>query len=201
MLGFDPRVRRIQSQPFAVDLVEGRLLRTAELRDAARRKYAKRKGASIYTPDFYVERADSRQLVVEVKLEGYVGGDADHDRLDQATQVLKTYGHDVARVVMPSTAHHPLRSNIGLLHAAAQRPDLRPTAQMIDSVHQVAERGALTLFDFARGLELSVDLIPALIVYGVLSADLVEHRIEGRMPMALTYGGLDHLALMERLVQ
>ena len=99
MLGFDPRVRRIQAQPFAVDLVAGKLLRTAEERKAARSMYGARKGASIYTPDFYVERADGKQLAVEVKLGGFVGGDADHERLHLATQVLANYGHEVVRVI------------------------------------------------------------------------------------------------------
>lgn len=201
MLGFDPRVRRIQAQPFAVDLVEGLLLRSQEQRNAARRKYAKRKGASIYTPDFYVERVDGKQIAVEVKLGGFIGSDLDHDRLDQATKVLATYGHEVARVVMPNTTHHPLRSNIGLLHAAAQRPDLFPSEQIVDRVSELADRGARTLFEFSRGLELSVDLVPSLIVYGVLSSDLVAERIEGSTPMKPAYGGLDHLALMERLLQ
>ncbi|MFT7722208.1 MAG: hypothetical protein QM788_05190 [Roseateles sp.] len=178
MLGFDPRVRRIQAQPFAVDLVAGELLRTAEERKAARSMYGARKGASIYTPDFYVERADGKQLAVEVKLGGFVGGDADHERLNLATQVLAHYGHEVARVVFPNTTHHPLRFNIGLLHAAAQRLDLRPDDELAERVHHLADRGARTLFDFARGLGLSVNLIPALIVYGVLSADLIDscHR-------------------------
>lgn len=201
MLGFDPRVRRIQAQPFAVDLVEGRLLRSAHERDAARRRYAQRKGASIYTPDFYIERAEGKQLAVEVKLEGFLGGEADQDRLNQATQVLSTYGYEVARVVMPNSTHHPLRPNIGLLHAAAQRPDLRPTEQVIERVSHLADTGASTLFDYARGLEVSVNLIPSLIVSGVLSTDVLMSHLEGRTPMEPAYGGLDHLHVMERLVQ
>jgi hypothetical protein len=201
MLGFDPRVRRLRAQPFAVDLVEGKLLRTAEQRNAARRMYAGRKGASIYTPDFYVERSDGKQIAVEVKLGGFVGGDADIERLNLATTVLATYGHEVARVVMPNTTHHPLTTTIGLLHAAAQRPDLRPDEKLVEQVNLIAERGARTLFDFARALEVSVNLIPALVVHGVLSADLIGNRIEGRMSMAPAYGSLDHLELVERLVQ
>lgn len=73
MLGFDPRVLSFQAQTFAVDLVEGRLLRTAEQRDAARRKYARRPGPSLYTPDFGVEFSSGRQRAVEVKLGGLSG--------------------------------------------------------------------------------------------------------------------------------
>jgi len=195
MLGFDPRVRRIQGQPFAVDLVEGLLLRTQEQRTAARRKYAKRKGASVYTPDFYVER------VIEVKFGEFTGSDADHDRLKQASKVLANYGHEVVRLILPNVTHHPLRNNIGLLHAAAQRPDLFPSERVIDRTSELADGGARTLFDYARGLELSVNVIPSLIVFGVLSIDLVAHHIEGRNPMRPAYGDLDHLALMERLLQ
>ena len=201
MLGFDPRVRRIQGQPFAVDLVEGLLLRTQEQRTAARRKYAKRKGASVYTPDFYVERVDGKQIVIEVKFGEFTGSDADHDRLKQASKVLANYGHEVVRLILPNVTHHPLRNNIGLLHAAAQRPDLFPSERVIDRTSELADGGARTLFDYARGLELSVNVIPSLIVFGVLSIDLVAHHIEGRNPMRPAYGDLDHLALMERLLQ
>lgn len=201
MLGFDPRVRRIQAQPFAVDLVEGRVLRSAQQRDEARRRYAQRKGASIYTPDFYVERADGKQLAVEVKLQGFLGSEADQDRLRQASTVLSTYGYEVARVVMPNSTHHPLRSNIRLLHAAAQRPDLRPTDQLIERVGQLADAGASTLFDYARGLEVSVNLMPTLVVCGLLSTDILNAHLEGRTLLEPVYGGLDHLHVMERLVQ
>lgn len=201
MLGFDPRVRRIQAQPFAVDLVEGKLLRSLEQRDSARRRYAGRKGASIYTPDFYVERVDGKQLAVEVKLEGFLGTEADQDRLGGAAEVLSAYGHEVARVVMPNTTHHPLRPNVGLLHAAVQRPDLRPTQQLVERVGEVADGGARTLFDYARGLDLSVNLLPTLIVCGVLSLDILTSHIEGCTRVEPSYGGLDHLHIMERLVQ
>lgn len=42
LLSLDPRVRRFLPQPFAVDLVEGRLLHTADQRDAASRRYVQR---------------------------------------------------------------------------------------------------------------------------------------------------------------
>lgn len=201
MLGFDPRVRRFRAQPFAVDLVEGRLLRTAEQRDAARRKYAGRKGASIYTPDFAAELTGGRQLVIEVKLDGFMGNAPDHERLALATEVLATYGHDVTRVVMPADTLHPLRSNVVLLHHAALRPELRPSERNIERTLELAELGVCTLAHYATGLGVSVNEIPAFIFHGVLSADLISHRIEGRMPMIPAYGGLDHLALTERLAQ
>jgi hypothetical protein len=201
LLGFDPRVQRFQAQPFAVDLVEGKLLRTAEQRDAAKRKYAGRKGAAIYTPDFHVERSDGKQIAVEVKLDGFIGTEADHDRLEQATRVLATYGREVARVVMPRNLQHPLRSNISLLHHAAHRPDLRPGQDITDRVQALADSGAKTMFDYAQGLGISVNLMPSLIVHGALETDLLDSRLEGKKPMQPAHGSLDHLQIMERLVQ
>jgi hypothetical protein len=201
MIGFDPRVRRFQAQPFAVDVVEGRLLRTAEQRSEARRRYAKRKGASIYTPDFLLELIGGRALVIEVKLEGFLGGPVDDERMAQATRVLATYGHDMARVVVPANTTHPLRSNLALLHHAAMRPDLLPSVHVIEQIEELAGRGARTLADYVTGLNISANLTPSLIVHGVLSADLIAHRIEGRMPVSAAGGCLDHLVLVERLMR
>lgn len=201
MLGFDPAVRSFKAQPFAVDLVEGRLLRTAEQRTEARRRYAKRKGASIYTPDFLAELSGGRALVIEVKLDAFLGDEDDENRFLQATEVLATYGHEFARVVIPADTRHPLRSNVALLHHAARRPDLQPDAHVVEQADELAAGGARTLADYVAGLNISANLTPFLIVYGVLSADLVAHRIEGRTPVVPAGGCLDHLALVGRLVR
>ena len=201
LLGIDPRVRRFQPQPFAVDLVEGLLLRTAEQRDAARRKYAGRNGPALYTPDFYVEFCGGRLLALEVKLDRFLGMELDHERMDLARKVLTNYGHDFIRVVMPADLSHQLRSNIALLHLAALRPDLRPDDVAAARVDELADKGARAYGDFASGLGISVNLMPMLVFHGVLSMDLISHRFERRAPMAAAYGSLDHLQLMERLAR
>lgn len=200
-LGFDPRVRRFQPQPFTVDLVEGRILRTAEQRQEARRKHAGRKGPALYTPDFGVELSSDRQLVIEVKLDTFLGDQVEQDRLAAATTALASYGYAVARVVIPSQTSHPLRSNITLLHLAATRADLRPNDEVVARVDLLAASGASTVADYVGGLKMSVNYIPALIAYGILSADLIAHRIEFRMPITPAYGSLDHLQLVERLTR
>lgn len=199
LLGFDPRVRRFLPQPFAVDLVEGRLLRTAEQRDAAVSKYASVKGPTLYTPDFYVEFADGRLLVLEVKLDRYQGSEADQVRFGRAKKVFTNYGHEFLHVVMPAELTHPLRSNIALLHQAALRKDMRPDDAVLFQVEDLARAGVCTLAEFAAGLGISVNLIPHLVVCGALSFDVIAHRLEGSAPMGAAHGSLEHLALMERL--
>lgn len=201
LLGIDPRVRRFQPQPFAVDLVEGRLLRTAEQRDVARRQYAGRPGPALYTPDFYAEFCSGRRLALEVKLDRYLGAEPDHERIELAKKVLTNYGHEFVRVVMPADLSHQLRSNITLLHHAALRADLRPDDAAVAQIDTLAAQGARTYGDFANGLGVSVNLMPMLVLHGVLAIDLISHRFERRSPMTAAYGSLDHLELMERLAR
>lgn len=92
MLGFDSRVRLIQARAFAADLVEGKPLR----------KYAGRKCPSIYTPDIYSEQAEGKELAFEVKLEGVIGDDAGHDRLEHVARWPSAHRQEVAHRVVPS---------------------------------------------------------------------------------------------------
>jgi len=199
LLGLDPRVRHFQRQPFTVDLVERRLLRTSEERDVARQQYAGRPGPSLYTPDFNVEHEGRRFIAVEVKLEGFPGQDADSERMRQAADVLKHYGHEFLRVAVPADLAHPIRANTGLMHQAALRKDVQPAADVVERIERLADGGARTVADFIIGLGISVDYLPSLVVHGVLSMDLITHRMEGRSPAEAAYGSLQHLELLDRL--
>lgn len=201
LVGLDPRVRRFLPQPFTVDLFHGKLLRTAEQRDAAVSKYASVKGPRLYTPDFYVEFADGRLLVFEVKLDRYPGSEADRERFEKARSVFTNHGYEFLHIVMPADFRHPLRSNIVLLHQAALREDMRPEDEVCSRVEALAQNGARTLAEFAAGLGISVNLIPHLVVCGVLSFDAIAHRLEGATPMEAAHGSLDHLSLLERLAR
>lgn len=201
LLGIDPRVRRFQPQPFAVDLVEGRLLRTPEQRDVARRQYAGRPGPALYTPDFYAELYSGRLLAIEVKLDRYLGAEPDHERIDLAKKVLTNYGHEFVRVVMPADLSHQLRSNIALLHYVALRSDLRPDDAAVAQVDVLTAQGARTYGDFVSGMGISANQMPMFVFHGVLAIDLIGHRFERRSPMTAAYGSLDHLQLMERLAR
>ncbi|ARN18436.1 hypothetical protein [Piscinibacter gummiphilus] len=199
LLGLDPRVRHFRRQPFAVDLVERRLLRTAEERNIARQRYAGRPGPSLYTPDFSVEHGNCRLITIEVKLKGFPGQNADHERMTQAAEVLKHYGHEFLRVYIPDDLSHPLHANTGLMYLASMRKDVRPTTDVVDRVERLADDGARTVADYVTGLGISVDYLPSLLVHGVLSMDVITHRIEGRSPVTPAYGSLQHLELVDRL--
>ena len=199
LLGLDPRVRHFHRQPFTVDIVERRLLLTAEERNIARQRYAGRPGPSLYTPDFSVEHGNRRFITIEVKLKGFPGQDADHERMTQAADVLKHYGHEFLRVYVPDDLAHPLHANTGLMYLASLRKDVRPTGDVVDRVERLADDGARTVADYVVGLGISVDYLPSLLVHGVLSMDTIAHRIEGRAPAAPAYGSLQHLELVERL--
>jgi hypothetical protein len=200
LLGLDPRVRSFRRQPFTVDLVECKLLRTAEERNLARRRYAGRPGPSLYTPDFGVEFVDTQLRAIEVKLRGFAGSDDDHERMDQAAVVLKSYGQAFHRVVLSDDLRHPIRANTGLMHQASLRQGLGPSSEVVHQVDCLARAGASTVADFVRGLGISVDHVPHLLIHGILSMDTAAHRIEGKSPASPAYGCLQHLELMERLV-
>lgn len=199
LLGLDPRVRHFQRQPFTVDLVEGRLLRTADERNLARQRYAGRPGPSLYTPDFNVEHGNRRLIAIEVKLKGFPGADTDNERMTLAAEVLKHYGHEFLLVHVPDDLAHPLHASTGLMHQASLRKDVRPAANVIDRVERLADDGARTVADYILGLGISVDYLPSLVVHGVLSMDVITHRMERRSPAAAGYGSLQHLELVDRL--
>jgi hypothetical protein len=142
LLGFDPRVKHFQRQPFTVDLVERRLLRSEEERSIARKRYARRPGPSLYTPDFFVECADRRLVTIEVKLKEFTGQQADHERMEQASQVLIHYGHEFWRVHVPNDLAHPLHANTALAHQAHMRKDTQLPASIMEQVEHLAEQGA-----------------------------------------------------------
>ena len=134
-------------------------------------------------------------------LDRYLGAEPDHERIELAKKVLTNYGHEFVRVVMPADLSHQLRSNITLLHHAALRADLRPDDAAVAQVDTLAAQGARTYGDFANGLGVSVNLMPMLVLHGVLAIDLISYRFERRSPMTAAYGSLDHLELMERLAR
>lgn len=73
MLTLDPRVASFRPQPFRVDLLDQRILRTADAIAEARQKHKSREGAKFYTPDFEVVWLDRTRSIFEVKVEGYEG--------------------------------------------------------------------------------------------------------------------------------
>lgn len=195
MLTLDPRVKRFDTQPFTVDLIDGRLLLTAEEVSAARARHRGREGNKFYTPDVGVEwHADSRSAI-EVKLEGYEG---DQD-FGPARTILESYGYRFQCVVMPANPTHPLKSNLPLLRQAAMRQDLWPSAELLERIQRLFADGPVLLGKACPALGISPNLVPVLLASGAISADLFSRHIHGAMPLEFADGDLAHLMLIEEV--
>jgi hypothetical protein len=201
LLTLDPRVQRFAPQPFTVDLLDGRILRTPEEVEAARKRHKGREGRKFYSPDFEVTWLDRPMGALETKLEGFEG-DAEYDAtLQLAASVLRTGGYDLGKVVVPSGNGNPLRFNLPLLRKAVGREDLLPTKDLIGQVEALLEGGPRTLRQLCSELGLSPNLVPALLVAGVLGADLARQTISGEMLLHAAYGDCTHLCLLDEVAR
>lgn len=197
MLTLDPGVSRFQTQPFTVDLIDGRLLKTPEALSEARAKHKFRLGPKFYTPDFAVDWLAYPRSALEVKLEGYVGDDDYASVLRLATAILESNGYRFVKVVMPVNAKHPLRSNLPLLRKAASRRDLWPDSDLVQKIGTTCQTESITLGALCVALDLSPSLVPALLVSGAVSGDVAGQALNGAMVLAPAYGDLGHLALLD----
>lgn len=201
LLTLDPGVQGFVPQPFTVDLVDGRILWTPEEVEAARKRHRGREGRKFYTPDFEVTWLGRPKGALETKLEGFEG-DAEYDAgLQLAASVLRTGGYDLAKVVVPAGNGHPLRFNLPLLRKAIGREDLRPTTDLVGRVNAFLEGGPRTLHQLCSELCLSPNLVPALLVAGVLSADLARQTISGTMLLHAAHGDCSHLCLLDEVAR
>ncbi|RQS61248.1 hypothetical protein DID96_33450 [Burkholderia sp. Bp8963] len=198
LLTLDPRVRAFRPQPFKVDLIDRRLLQTPEAVDEARLRHKDRQGRQFYTPDFAVDRHNAPRSAIEVKREGYDGDDEYKSTLERAAQILEAAGYLFSTAMIPASPH-PLRSNLPLLRKAASRSDLWPSADLIQKIEAVCAGRRVTLQTLCAELDLSPNLVPALLVSGAVSADVVSHAIRGDMVLAPALGDLSHLELLERV--
>lgn len=197
MLTLDPRVRRFDTQPFTVDLIDGRLLRTPDEVKAARSKHRDRAGNRFYTPDFGVEWYDDPRSAVEVKLEGHEGaGD-----YAIAQDILKAYGYRFQRVVIPGNPRHPLHSNVPLVRQAAMRTSLWPSSALLQRIQLVFDGGPLPLGEACPALGISHNLVPVLLASGAIAADLHAQHIYAAMPLQRGDGDLGHLMLIEKVLR
>lgn len=201
LLTVDPRVRRFEPQPFTVDLVDGRILRSREAVAEARLKHRQRTGWRFYTPDFGFEHAAMPRAAAEVKLEGYEG-DADYlAALGRAEEVLDAAGYRFVRMVVPANTKHPLRANLQLLKIAKHRPDLRPDPQQLERIEAACGPEAVTLSALCAGLSTAPGAVPAWLICGAVRGDVAREHICGSMKLDAAFGDLSHLHLLEELMR
>lgn len=201
MLTIDPRVNRFEPQPFTVDLVEGRVLRTKEALAAARANCKGSKVPWFYTPDFAIQWHDAPRSTLEVKLDGFEGDETYQAKLETAQRVLESAGYRFQLAVFPNAPKHPLRANLPLLRQAAHRHDLRPTDELLTCIEALCGERPMRLGDMCARLCISPNLVPVLLTAGTLQAEVARHRIFAEMPVEAAFGDLGHLQLLDGLLR
>ncbi len=206
LLTVDPEVSSFATQPFTVDLIERRILRTTAAVEAARARYKGVNGQKFYTPDFGVQwcrmgRWGHDVTAIEVKLEGYEGDNKDLQRMALGRNVIEANGMEFLRIVWPKSQSHPLRANLPLLMKAKRREDLWPDADTVAAVEGAFKRGVTTVRELCDALSLSPNVIPSFFVSGLLSANLGQEVIRGAMKIEPAYGDLGFLSLLREVAQ
>lgn len=196
MLSIDPSVASFKTQPFTVDIVDRRILRTREEVAEARVRHRFRDGDVFYTPDFETQLASRGAEALEVKLETLEGDGHYQFKLQEAYGVLQGFGYRLRTVVLPANRAHPVYVNVQLLKRAVGLGDLTLLAQVSDAVVAAHENGSATLGDFGKALGVPAQAMPQLLVRGYLSADLLKAPICWSMPARPAYGCLEHLQLI-----
>ena len=199
MLTLDPRAKKFWTQPFTVDLIDKRILRTPVEVAEARKKHSKRIGPRFYTPDFGVEWIGLTRSAKEVKLEGFEGDDEYQTRLNLGASIIEDHGYRFSMVVFPRNPRHPFYSSLVLLKQAAGRPELWPDEQLAQRVSEVCSQQTVSLKDLCTRLNVSPNLVPAMLVSGCVSANLATQHLCGTMQLSAAYGDLSHLQLLDGL--
>lgn len=194
LLSIDPSVASFKTQPFTVDIVDRRILRTREELSEARLRHRYRD--VFYTPDFETTLVDRTSEALEVKLETFEGDGHYRVKLEEAASVLQGFGYRLRKLVMPANRTHPVYANAQVLRHVSQRHDLMPATDALDAVDAAHEAGAVTLGDYGTALGLPANAMPMLIVRGCLAAELLQAPINWAMHARPAYGDLGHLRLI-----
>lgn len=201
LLSLDPRVSGFRPQPMTVDVLDGRLLQSADDRRLARARHKERGTSPVfYTPDFSSEWVQRPSCVIEAKSDQFLGDSEYEEKLSAARTVLWSHGLDFMKVVLPGDEMHPLHVNVSLLYQASLRTDLRPTGAVGEQACELAHSGVSTLGGFCRGLGMDMRMAAVLIVFGFLSVAVTKHVLKGDTPAVPAHGALDHLCVIEEFV-
>lgn len=201
MLTLDPRAKGFSTQPFTVDLIDHRLLKTPDAVAEARKKHSNRIGPKLYTPDFSVDWIGLPRSAIEVKLEGFEGDDYYLTMLGLGSAIIEAHGYRFTKVVFPGNPRHPLRSNLPLLKKAASRLDLWPDTVLAQRISDICAQHPVSLKELCHQLNMSPDLVPALLVSGCVAAKLSMQHLNGTMLLSAAFGDLSHLELLDGVLE
>lgn len=196
LLSIDPSVSSFKTQPFTVDIVDRRILRTREELSEARWRHRCRDGDVFYTPDFETTLVNRNSEALEVKLETFEGDGHYRVKLEEAASVLHGFGYRLRKLVMPANRTHPVYANAQVLRHVSQRHDLMLAPDALDAVDAAHEAGAVTLGDYSTALGLPANVMPLLIFRGYLAAELLKAPINWAMRARPANGDLEHLRLV-----
>lgn len=194
----DPRVKSISPQPFALDVITGKVFKTRrELEDARKTRSKIDAVRRDYTPDLLLVLHDGTRLIVEVKDPRYAPRDEYREKLETARRLITMRGERFLLIPLQYEETAPLVRNAELLAQALFTP-LSP-----DLIRAVSEKVAAlpadaptALRDVMPALGLTLRDAPALITSGVLSADLAGRVLDGRTLVRAAHGSLSHLELL-----
>ncbi|MCX5565666.1 hypothetical protein [Alcaligenes phenolicus] len=203
MLTLDPNVSSFTTQPFTVDLIDRRICRTQADVEEARARHRRLRGKKFYTPDFSVRwhLGGHVMTAVEVKLEGYEGNSDDMQRISIGRNIIESAGIEFLRIIWPKAQRNPLKANLPILVKALRRVDLWPSAEMVQAVESALESGVSTVRELCGALSLSPNLVPTLLVSGLIRGNVRDELINGTMRIEPAYGDLGSLSLLRSLVQ
>lgn len=200
-IGIDPEFTASVPQGVAVDLVTGTLLHTRDERDKAKKRHADVSGDAIYTADFSVNLASRACAAIEVKLDRFPGSEAYLQKLANAKEIFIQHGYELWLVVIPTNQTRPVWSNIPLLAQAKLRTDLKPSAAVIQKAEAFLANGSHRAKDLLLALGMGPNILPILIAFGLITADLLEGHLKGDTQVKAAFGDLTHLNLIRRLCQ
>lgn len=197
LAGLDPRVRTVRPQPFTVDVVSGSILYTREDL-VAHRKTRERSEVSLreYTPDFGFRLLDGVQIAIEVKDRRFPCKQEYWDKIDKAKRILAAHGYRFQVIFMNYEPSDSLVHNADILTALRINFEKNISQNQIDAIEAGVGDSASTLGQVAHLADLTLREAPALVLQGVVAADLAAGPLGSRTLVQLAYGDLAHLAVL-----
>lgn len=194
----DPRVKSISPQPFALDVITGKVFKTRrELEDARKTRWKIDALRRDYTPDLLLVLHDGTRLIVEVKDPRYLPRDDYREKLETAQRLIKMRGERFLLIPLQYEETSAIVRNAELLAQALFTPlasDL--ICAVSEKVAALLADAPAALRDLMPALGLTLRDAPALITSGVLGADLAGGALNGRTLVRAAHGSLSHLELL-----
>lgn len=194
----DPRVKSISAQPFALDIVTGKIFKTRSELEAARKTRPQADALRRdYTPDLLLTLFDGDRIIVEAKDTRHPLSAQYQEKLDIARHLFAMRGERFALIPLRYEESAPLIQNIELLsRTLGETVDADLLAHVTTKVATLLKNDAIPLGKLMSMLEMSLRAAPNLITAGVLSAQLDRSPLCSRTLVRAAHGSLNHLEIL-----